>query len=227
MHGNKGASRKQKLTFSFIHFLAVIIAAWIILGTGRNSLSFLFGNSNESYNQLSAWILIACALIYFFRLILTNFVVLERKMEWDEASQVLIFMFIIHLLFAYLFVYNKSDFVPLDWLWIILYFFGSYLNSGSEWMRMIWKKNPENEGKLYTIGLFRYSMHINYFGDTILFTGFAMLTGSLWALSIPLFMALAFVFMHIPMLDKYLVEKYGMQFQEYASKTKKFIPFIY
>jgi len=29
------------------------------------------------------------------------------------------------------------------------------------------------------------------------------------------------------MLDKYLAKKYGQQFAEYSSKTKKFIPFIY
>ena len=38
---------------------------------------------------------------------------------------------------------------------------------------------------------------------------------------------LMFVFMHGPMLDKYLEERYGDGFRAYAKKTKKLIPFVY
>jgi len=40
-------------------------------------------------------------------------------------------------------------------------------------------------------------------------------------------MALNFVFIIIPRLDKYLANKYGGQFQEYSGRTKNFIPGIY
>ena len=46
-------------------------------------------------------------------------------------------------------------------------------------------------------------------------------------LVIPLIMALNFVFFIIPRLDKYLVNKYGEEFEEYAGRTKKLIPGIY
>ena len=52
------------------------------------------------------------------------------------------------------------------------------------------------------------SVHINYFGDIVLFTGLAIVTHSLSMLVIPLIMAVNFVFNIIPSLDRYLEKKY-------------------
>ncbi len=89
------------------------------------------------------------------------------------------------------------------------------------------KSTHSIKGKLYTDNLFLYSMHINYLGDTILFTSFALLTGCMLALLVPVLITLGFLFQHIPELDKYLKEKYKEQFVEYENKTKKFIPWVY
>jgi len=70
-------------------------------------------------------------------------------------------------------------------------------------------------------------MHINYFGDTILFTGWCLLTHNIWVLGFPMLMGMSFIFYHIPGLDVYLAERYGKEFKAYSEKTKKFIPFIY
>jgi protein-S-isoprenylcysteine O-methyltransferase Ste14 len=70
-------------------------------------------------------------------------------------------------------------------------------------------------------------MHINYFGDIVLFTGLAMTTHNLGMLVIPLIMAVNFVFNIIPSLDRYLEKKYTDEFKEYSKKTKKLIPLIY
>ncbi|MCF6357808.1 MAG: DUF1295 domain-containing protein [Draconibacterium sp.] len=130
-------------------------------------------------------------------------------------------------IFAILTIYHKENFNSFDWILIGIVIFGSYLNTGSELQRMIWKKNKTNKGKLYTKGLFKYSMHINHLGDTILFTSFALLTGCMLALLVPVLITLGFLFQHIPELDKYLKEKYKEQFVEYENKTKKFIPWVY
>lgn len=114
-----------------------------------------------------------------------------------------------------------------DLIALVLYLLGSYLNTFSEIQRKQWKANPANRGRCYTKGLFCYSMHINYFGDTVLFTGWCLLTHNIWVITLSLFMALSFVFYHIPTLDSYLPEWYGTEFKTYAEKTKRFIPFIY
>jgi protein-S-isoprenylcysteine O-methyltransferase Ste14 len=70
-------------------------------------------------------------------------------------------------------------------------------------------------------------MHINYFGDLLWVTGYAIISRNAWALIIPTLLFCLFVFYNIPMLDAHLENKYKDQFMEYARTTKKFIPFIY
>ena len=80
---------------------------------------------------------------------------------------------------------------------------------------------------LYTEGLFHYAVHINYFGDLLLFTGFSLITGSPYTLLVPAVMLAGFIFANIPALDAHLHAKYGATFDAYAAKTKKLIPLIY
>lgn len=172
-------------------------------------------------------LLLSLAIIYILRLSATLFVFLKRRMSWQEAILISIVMSII---FIALFSYGgrqSSSIKTVDIIAIVLYLFGSYLNTFSEYQRYIWKKKSQNRGHLYTKGLFRFSVHINYFGDVILFTGFAMITHNFVLLLIPFLMMLNFVFVLIPSLDEHLENKYSTEFQKYARRIKKFIPFIY
>jgi hypothetical protein len=108
----------------------------------------------------------------------------------------------------------------------LLYVAGSYLNTGSEYQRHVWKRRPQHQGQLYSGGLFRYARHINYFGDLLLFTGW-VLTRRWVLLVVPVLMLLGFVFVNIPALDRYLAERYGEDFGAYAARTKKLLPFLY
>jgi protein-S-isoprenylcysteine O-methyltransferase Ste14 len=110
---------------------------------------------------------------------------------------------------------------------ILFYLSGSYINTHSEYYRHVWKLQEKNRGRLYTERLFRYAMHINYFGDIVLFTGFGMITHRISMLVIPSIMTLNFIFIIIPSLDRYLEKKYGAEFRDYAQRTKKLIPWIY
>eukprot|EP00494_Astrolonche_serrata_P020197 UN20415 len=49
-------------------------------------------------------------------------------------------------------------------------------NSLAELQRKWWLDRPENEGKLYTQGFFSITRHPNYFGDILIFVGWALLT---------------------------------------------------
>jgi steroid 5-alpha reductase family enzyme len=122
---------------------------------------------------------------------------------------------------------NKQVVGAVEIIGILLYLSGSYINTHSEYYRHVWKLKEQNKGRLYTKGLFSLAMHINYFGDIILFTGLAMTTHSLSMFVIPMIMALNFVFYIIPSLDRYLENKYKSEFKDYANKTKKLIPMIY
>ena len=114
-----------------------------------------------------------------------------------------------------------------DIIGIVLVVIGSFLNTYSELQRHWWKQKPSSKGHCYTEGLWKYSMHINYFGDSLLFTGWIMLTATFWMAWLPLLMTAGFVWFHIPSLDAYLADRYGEEFKAYAAKTKKLIPFVY
>jgi steroid 5-alpha reductase family enzyme len=83
------------------------------------------------------------------------------------------------------------------------------------------KKNKKNKRKLYTIGLFKYSIHINYFGDVLWVSAYAIITRNYYAIAIPILLFCLFIFWNIPALDKYLANHYKGEFEEYKKKNKK------
>jgi len=147
-------------------------------------------------------------------------------MPWVEVVTISLWILLLDVLFAYLGGRNETPFGTVDIFGIVLLIAGSVINTGSEWQRHLWKQQPENEGHVYTGGLFRYARHINYFGDEVLFTGWVLLTGQTALLVIPILMALGFFFGNIPALDRYLAERYGDEYRVYARTVKSFIPYV-
>jgi protein-S-isoprenylcysteine O-methyltransferase Ste14 len=168
-----------------------------------------------------------CLIIYFVRLQVTVWVFQKRKWTWLETITITILMSFVLYAFANVGGNNKQVVGIVEVIGILFYLSGSYINTHSEYYRHVWKLKEENRGRLYTEGLFSKSMHINYFGDIVLFTGLAIATHSLSMLVIPLIMAVNFVFIIIPSLDRYLEKKYGAEFRDYAQRTKKLIPLLY
>lgn len=227
MHGKQNKSVIEKIVLTSMHLLAILFAGWLLLGNGFVRINDLFGSEWVLGDFDRRLVVFLCLAIYFLRVCFLNFYLLKRAMGWDEVTPVVILIVGLTVWFSIAVVNEPLPLNIYDYVAIVFYFIGSYINSGSEFMRYQWKKNPDNKGKLYTEGLFRYSMHINYFGDTVLFTSLAFLVRDMWVFAIPLLMTVLFIFMHIPMLDKHLAERYSSQFEEYASKTKKFVPFLY
>lgn len=213
------SSRKQKIVFAFSHGVIVIACFWLALG------------GIEWADQSRTVILACAAAVYFLRHLITLFVLLRRKVDFSESLGLTLFFAVFEigflLLGAGVLSGQATPFSYWDVFGIVLLFLGSFLNTGSELQRSAWKKLPNSKGRCYTGGLFSYSMHVNYLGDSILFTGWAILAASVWAFAIPVLMIYLFVFHHIPSLDKYLAERYGDEFQHYAARTAKFIPFVY
>ncbi|MBI4042485.1 MAG: DUF1295 domain-containing protein [Deltaproteobacteria bacterium] len=215
MHGEYGKSVPQKIALALSHVATVVLAGY-----------FLFRQEAEG-DFLRRVLLFSCALIYFLRLSVTLFYLMRRRMRWSEALSVAGAFFIFSVGISYA---GRNTRVPVggwDWIAALFYLFGSFLNTGSELQRHWWKMRAENKGKLYTEGLFSWARHINYFGDTVLLAGWVILSRQGWAGLIPLLVAAGFVFFHIPVLTRYLQNKYKGEFEAYALRTKKFIPFFY
>jgi len=226
-----GNSSVQKWVFILGHLSVIVFCIWLIFFDGLHSLGALFGKEWSFADLTRAKILFLVALVYWIRHIVTLFYLLVRKVDWGEVFGILSFIALIEIGFILVGGGTFSDeIIPLGWfdiIALILVLFGSYLNSFSELERKWWKKDLTNKGHCYTGGLFKYAMHINYFGDVILFTGWAFLTYHFWTLLVPILMAYMFIVFHIPALDEYLKDRYKDEFDTYASATKKLIPFVY
>ncbi len=217
--GGKSPSIPPKAAICSWYLICVAAAAWLTFAAPSGGLHP--GNAGRQA------VLLTCALFYIARAALTLFAFVKRKVPWWEAAWggLPIGLVLFFSLRDGLRIPQPLAF--LDWGGILLYIAGSYVGTASEYSRHLWKARPENQGRLYTEGLFRYSRHINYFGDLLLFGGYALLTRLPWTGIVPLAMALNFVFFIIPAHDVYLTARYGGEFDDYARRTRKLVPFLY
>ncbi len=226
-----GRSRSQRHGFYAVHAVSVALCAWIVFGGGLTTVGGWFGRSWSVVTPLRAQLMFGVTVLYFLRHGATLYYLLMRKVTWSEGMGLGSFMIVQEVGFCMLATGVASAALrPLGWLdavALMLVLIGSYLNTASEVQRKWWKAHRSNKGKCYTEGLFAHSMHINYFGDSVMSAGWALLTMTWWTFALPIAITAMFIFMHIPALDRYLAERYGEPFEQYAARTKKLIPFIY
>jgi steroid 5-alpha reductase family enzyme len=217
--GEKSPSIAQKAAVISWYLICAVGAVWLTF--------FATSEAARSGNTARQVAMLPCVLIYIARAAATLFVFVKRKVPWWEAAWggSLIGIALFFFLRAGLRTPQPLGFA--DALGILLYIVGSYIGTASEYSRHVWKARPENQGHLYTEGLFRYCRHINYFGDLLLFLGCGVLTREVWTFIVPLAMGLNFAFIIIPAHDAYLASRYGSEFEGYARRAWKLVPFLY
>jgi protein-S-isoprenylcysteine O-methyltransferase Ste14 len=220
-------SQLQRLTLAVFLFLWVVLAWWVLFGGGVSTLYHWFGGTAELADPIRRMCLAVALSVYFVRILFTEFVFLKRGIAWSEVFTIAPWTLIIYLLLALAGGANQDPFQLAGVLGIFLFVIGSWANSYSEYSRYRWKQQPSNQGHLYTLRLFRYSRHPNYFGDLLSFTGLCLISGNWLTAIVPVLMLAGFVFVNIPVLDSHLRDKYGVEFVQYAERTRKLIPFIY
>ena len=207
--------------------LASTLFSAILMFGYLDGLSDLIKYERAQGNSFRQIIILSCFLVYFIRFIIGMFVFLERKVSWFEGGLVSFLFFIMFTLFGVA-AGNRPEQIGLfDIAGIILFLTGSSINTLADYQRFAWKRKSENKGRLYTKGLFKYSMHINYFGDGICYVGLALIALKLVCILISIGIILNFIALQIPLLDEHLSRKYGNDFREYSEQTKKFVSFIY
>eukprot|EP01066_Platyproteum_vivax_P013793 Platyproteum_vivax@DN6229_c0_g1_i4.p1 len=91
------------------------------------------------------------------------------------------------------------------------------------------KANPENRGKTLNYGIWRYTRHPNYFGETLMIWGiyfFAAAAGGWWSFFAPLIMTILLVKVSgVTMLENSLVDR-RPGYREYMETTSAFIPWF-
>ena len=207
---------------------ACVVLAWWLLFAGGIALIGTWLGRAWQLGDATRRICLALALtVYFLRLLFTQFAFLKRALGWGEAAMIAAWALCIYVLLAIAGGTNAGTMRAAGAIGIVLFVFGSWMNSYAEYARHVWKQRPENQGRLYTLGLFRISRHPNYLGDLISFSGLCLIAGRWITAAVPIIMLAGFVFANIPMLDSHLRAHYRAAFDEYAARTRKLIPFIY
>ena len=176
------------------------------------------------YRQIVMFI---CCLVYFLRFSIGLFVFIQRKISWFEGGLVTVLFFLMFYTFGISAGSHPEPIGPIDIAGIAVFLIGSFINFLADYQRFVWKRHIENKGRLYTSGLFKYSMHINYFGDAVAYLGLALITYNIVCMCISMGMFVYFIAFEIPRLDEHLGKKYGNEFAEYSKATRKFVPFVY
>lgn len=227
MYESQDASVAQRMTSAVLAALWLAVVWWLLFGGGLAIVGDWFGRTWKPGDLVRRAWLAAALSIYYVRLLFTMFVFLKRGVSWTEVLTVSPWIFCIYLLLAICGGRNTAAFSVAGNCGLVLFSVGSWMNSYAEYTRHEWKKQPENRGQLYTQGLFQYSRHPNYFGDLVSFSGLCLIAGAWITVVIPLLMLAGFVFVNVPALDAHLHDRYGDSFDQYATRTRKLIPFVY
>lgn len=220
----------EKKTASTLPRLFVVLSGALLLAGGLHLMfaSPLWpGYSPPTADPIRGAVLALAMVISTLRILFTLFYLLRRSMNWEEAMGIPFAFILYFLFFGALVRFNQEPVGWLEWMGLGLFLFGSSLNTGSELARHIWKKHPENKGKLYTTGPFALARHINYTGDIIWVAGMACITGSIYSAIVVILVFCFFAFFNGPMLDRYLARKYGAQYDAWAKKTRSLIPGLF
>ena len=149
--------------------------ALLLLTLAGVLLSFSAITKSGQLVSFHSVLLLACVTVFYLRLAIYLSVFVKRKVSWIEGSAVGILYGILVYMFS---VWGSvaDNISAMGIVGVILFVAGAWVNSQSDYQRYKWKKLPSNAGHIYTGGLFRYAMHINFFGDTVMFVGYAMVT---------------------------------------------------
>lgn len=227
LYANKGSALPQKLTITALELGFIALSYFILFGDGDAIISSLFGWPVLENTPARRGIILAFNLIILARMGVMMFVFLKRQIPWSEALSVPVAFAIYYVGFAILVLPNSAPLGTFDYVGIGIFALGCILNTVSEWQRHIFKSDPANKGKLFTGGLFAYSMHINFFGDVLWVLGYAMIAGHLFGYALPILLLSFFAFFNVPKLDDYLRARYGQPFENYETATKRLIPFVW
>ena len=118
--------------------------------------------------------------------------------------------------------------VMLDLLGAIIWAVGFIFEALADWQLYRFKADPENKGKVMNKGLWAYTRHPNYFGESLVWWGLFLITlatpGSAWTVISP--MVITFLLLKVSgvtLLEKTIVDS-RPEYREYIETTSSFIP---
>ena len=140
------------------------------------------------------------------------------------------FMFVIALPAIFINTLTGPTLGWLDVFGVLVWLFGFVWETLSDYQLERFKQNPANKGHVLTTGLWCYSRHPNYFGETLQWWGIWLLAlavsgGWLTIVSPLLITFLLLKVSGIPLLENHL--RQNPEFREYVRRTPAFIPRLF
>jgi steroid 5-alpha reductase family enzyme len=111
----------------------------------------------------------------------------------------------------------------MDALALAIYALGTVVHFGADLQKRRFKANPAMKGRILDRGFWRYSRHPNYFGDLLVYIGWALLAGNPWAWLAPAANLAQYVLDAIPKSEKWAAERYGPAWSDYAARTSRLL----
>ncbi len=126
--------------------------------------------------------------------------------------------------------YNRypSALTILDVLGILLWLVGFFFEAVGDMQLAQFKSKPENKGKVMARGVWRYTRHPNYFGDSAQWWGYFLIaaaTDNWWSIFSPILMTLFLLRVSgVALLEKTMESRPG--YKEYIETTSAFVPWF-
>ena len=115
----------------------------------------------------------------------------------------------------------------LDYIGAALAILGLIWETLADWQLSSFKANTSNKGKVLSTGLWRYSRHPNYFGESCVWWGLyliALAGGAWWAIISPILMTLLLLKVSgVSLLESTIIER-RPAYADYIKNTNAFMP---
>jgi steroid 5-alpha reductase family enzyme len=116
----------------------------------------------------------------------------------------------------------------LDYLGVVIWLIGFYFETMGDKQLAKFKADPVNRGQVMKSGVWKYTRHPNYFGDSAQWWGYYLIAaaaGGWWTIFSPILMTFFLVRVSgVALLEKTM--KTRPQYNEYIQQTSSFIPWF-
>jgi steroid 5-alpha reductase family enzyme len=113
---------------------------------------------------------------------------------------------------------------------ILVWMIGFFTESIADWQLSNFISNPDNKGKIMRYGLWQYSRHPNYFGESLMWWGLFVIVLStpfgIWTIISPILITYTLLNLTGVKLMEDMEFSDHSDYQEYVSKTNAFIPWF-
>lgn len=156
-----------------------------------------------------------------------NAVFIFKSFAWVVLAQGILLVMMASP-FVLINIYSTPTLTYLDYVGIIGWLFGFIFECVADYQLHVFKNNPENKNKILQTGLWKYSRHPNYFGESVLWWSWYLMALQVpygWATIVaPLAMTCILRFFSAPLIEKTLGN--NPEYKAYQENTSMFVPWF-